>query len=269
MRTSLGIIAGSGSFPKILVQACRASGRGYFVLGLEGHADPAIVDAEPHGWIRLGEWSRGVGLLREAGVGDLVMAGPVRRPGLAEIRPDLGGAKVLARLAKSWLGDDTLLSAVARELEREGFRIVSPGELLEGHLATGGPYGAHRPDETASQDIDRGLDVVRAVGALDVGQAAVVQQSVVLGVEAVEGTDALIKRCAALQRPGAGAVLVKGPKPGQDRRFDLPAIGADTAAAAVEAKFAGIAVVAGGAFVFDRDYLVRIADGGGLFVVGV
>ncbi len=269
MRASLGIIAGGGSFPGRLVQACRASGRSYFVLGLEGNADPAIVDAEPHGWIRIGEWTRGLELLREAGVEDLVMAGPVRRPGFSEIRSDLGSARVVARLAKAWLGDDTLLGAVASELEREGFRIVSPGDLLDGYLAASGPYGAHSPDAAAREDIARGLDVLRAIGALDVGQAAVVQQSVVLGVEAAEGTDALIGRCAALQRAGAGAVLVKAPKPDQDRRFDLPVIGAETAAAAVQAKFAGIAVEAGGAFVFDRDDLVRIADRGGLFVVGV
>lgn len=266
---SLGIIAGGGSFPKRLVQACRASGRGYFVLALEGHADPAVVEPEPHGWVRIGDWSRGLGLLREAGVEELVLAGPVRRPGLGEIRPDMAGAKVLARLAKSWIGDDTLLGAIAGELEREGFRVVSPGDLLDTHLAARGPYGAHRPDAAAADDIARGLEVVRALGTLDIGQAAVVQQTVVLGIEAAEGTDALIERCAALQRPGPGAVLVKAPKPDQDRRFDLPAIGAETASAAVRAKFAGIAVEAGGAFVFEREQLVRIADGAGLFVVGV
>jgi len=269
MPVSLGIIAGGGSFPKRLVQACRASGRAYFVLGLEGHADPAIVDPEPHGWVRLGDWSRGIGLLRDAGVQELVMAGPVGRPGLSEIRPDFEGAKVLARLAKAWLGDDSLLGAVAAELEREGFRIISAGDLLDGFIAAAGVYGTHAPDAAAREDIARGLEVVRAIGALDIGQAAVVQQRVVLGVEALEGTDALIRRCAALRRPGAGAVLVKAPKPGQDRRFDLPVIGADTASAAAEAGFAGIAVEAGGAFVFDRDDLVRIADRGGLFVVGV
>jgi len=269
MAGSLGIIAGGGNFPRRLVQACRASGRDYFVLGLEGHADPEIVDGEPHGWVRIGDWSRGIELLRAAGVGDLVMAGPVKRPGLAEIRPDLEGAKVLGRLAKAWLGDDSLLGAVAGELEREGFRILSPGDLLQGFLATAGAYGSHMPSAAAREDIARGLEVVRAVGALDIGQAAVVQQHVVLGVEALEGTDALIRRCAPLQRAGAGAVLVKAPKPGQDRRFDLPVIGAETAKAATEAKFAGVAVEAGGAFVFDRDDLVRIADAGGLFVVGV
>ena len=269
MPASLGIIAGGGSFPKRLVQACRASGRPYFMLGLEGHADPEIVDPEPHGWIRLGDWSRGIALLREAGVEELVMAGPVRRPGLSEIRPHLEGAKVLARLAKAWLGDDSLLGAVAGELEREGFRIVSAGDLLDGFLAVAGTYGAHAPDAEARADIARGLEVVRAMGALDIGQAVVVQQQVVLGVEALEGTDALVRRCAALRRPGRGAVLVKAPKPAQDRRFDLPVIGAETASAAVEAGFAGIAVEAGGAFVFDRDELVRIADRGGLFVVGV
>ena len=175
----------------------------------------------------------------------------------------------MARLAKAWLGDDTLLGAVASELEREGFRIVSPGDLLDGYLAASGPYGAHAPDAAASEDIARGFEVVRAIGALDVGQAAVVQHKVVLGVEAAEGTDALIGRCAALQRPGAGAVLVKAPKPGQDRRFDLPVIGAETVRAAAEAKFSGIAVEAGGAFVFERDELVRIADRDALFVVGV
>jgi DUF1009 family protein len=125
------------------------------------------------------------------------------------------------------------------------------------------------PDAEAELDIAHGLHIVRALGALDIGQAAVVQQGLVLGVEAIEGTDALLQRCAALRRDGPGGVLVKVEKPGQERRADRPVIGPETVAKAAAAGLRGIAAEAGIVLVVDRDELVRRADAAGLFVVGV
>src|SRR5579885_1523358 len=132
-----------------------------------------------------------------------------------------------------------------------------------------GALGRVEPDAEAAADIAHGLRIARALGALDIGQAVVVQQGLVLGVEAIEGTDALIARCAGLRRDGPGGVLVKAAKPGQERRIDLPAIGARTVAAAAAAGLRGIAAEAGGALLLDRDEVVRRADAAGLFVVGV
>jgi DUF1009 family protein len=188
---------------------------------------------------------------------------------LLSLRPDWRAAKFLARVGYRALGDDGLLKAIIREFEGEGFRVVGADAILSSAVAPVGPLGRHAPDAQAEDDIALGFRIVRALGALDIGQAAVVQQGLVLGVEAIEGTDALIARCAGLRREGAGGVLVKAPKPGQERRADLPTIGPRTVEAAAAAGLRGIAIEAGASLVIDRAALVAAADRTGLFVVGV
>ena len=266
----LGIVAGSGALPGHVAAACQASGRPFFVLAIEGYADAALVADRPHAWIRLGAaGGRGIDLLKEAGVEDVVLVGAVRRPSLAALRPDRRTALFLAKIGRAAFGDDGLLGAVVRTLEDEGFRVVGPDAILREILAVEGVYGAVAPDADAWADIERGLTVARAIGALDIGQAAVVQQGLVLGVEAIEGTDALVARTAALRREGPGGVLVKVKKPGQETRVDLPVIGARTVENAAAAGLRGIAVEAGAALVVDRAAVVAAADRAGLFVVGV
>jgi DUF1009 family protein len=269
MPDRLGILAGSGELPLRLIEACRAGGRPVFVLAFEGAADPAPLRGVPHAWIRLGAAGEGMRLLHENGVVDLVMAGGVPRPSIWSLRPDWRAAKFFARIGYRALGDDGLLRAVINELEDEGFRIVGAHTVLNDALAPTGRFGRLGPDEQASSDIARGLEVARALGALDIGQAVIVQAGIVLGVEALEGTDALIARCGALKREGPGGVLVKAAKPGQERRADLPTIGAGTVAAAAAAGLRGIAVEAGATLVIDRAAVAAAADGAGLFVVGV
>jgi DUF1009 family protein len=268
-QPKLGIVAGGGALPGMLMEACRSAGRDFFVVAIEGHALAGPLADAPHGWIRLGQGGKGIEMMHEAGCRDLVFAGPVRRPGLMEMRPDARTAKFFARLGRAMIGDDSLLTAVVGEMEKEGFRVVAPDSILTEFLSIEGPYGRHRPDAEARQDIARGIEVVRGIGRLDIGQAVIVQQGVVLGVEAAEGTDNLIRRCAALHRDGPGGVLVKLRKPGQERRIDLPAIGEATVRLAAENRLAGIAVEAGGALVFERAAMTALADANGLFVVGV
>jgi DUF1009 family protein len=147
--------------------------------------------------------------------------------------------------------------------------VVAPHELVQGLLAAEGRYGRIGPDRQARIDIARGFAAAKAIGALDIGQAVVVQQGLVLGVEAIEGTDALIARVRTLRREGAGGVLVKVPKPRQERRIDLPAIGVETLEAAAAAGLRGIAVEAGGALIIDRAKVAARADALGLFVVAM
>ena len=260
MADKLGIVAGSGQLPGQLAAQCRAVGRDHYIVAIKGHADPAIIGDTPHSWIRLGEGGR---------VREIVFAGAVRRPSLLELRPDGRTAKFFARLGKAWIGDDSLLSALVKELEGDGFRVVAPETLLQEGLAVAGPYGRHAPDEAAAADIQRGLSVLSALAAQDVGQSVVVQQGIVLGMEAAEGTDALIKRCSSLHREGPRGVLIKAHKTGQERRVDLPVVGAATMRAAIEADLQGIAIEAGGTLVFERDEMIELADRAGLFLVGV
>ncbi len=268
MPGRLGIIAGSGALPRRLVNSCRAVGRDIFVLALEGAAEPRSLEGVPHAWCRLGAAAEGLALLRQNQVSELVLAGGVRRPSLGALRPDWRAAKLFARIGYRALGDNGLLSAVVEELEREGFRVIGADQLLVDGLAAEGPLGKSRPDAQAIADIEQGLRIARALGALDIGQAVVVQQGLVLGVEAIEGTDALLRRCARLRREGPGGVLVKIEKPGQERRADRPTIGPRTVALAAAAGLCGIAVEAG-TIVLDRDEVAAAADRAGLFVVGI
>jgi UDP-2,3-diacylglucosamine hydrolase len=266
----LGIIAGNGALPRRLVESCQAARRPVFVLAFEGEADQTTVAGVPHAWCRLGAAATALDLLHANAVTELVLAGGIRRPSLSALRPDWRAAKFFARVGYRALGDDGLLSAVVKELEREGFRVIGAEELLASDdLLAEGPLGRCRPSAEARADIERGLRLARAIGALDIGQAVVVQQGLVLGVEAAEGTDGLLRRCAGLRREGPGGVLVKAAKPGQEQRVDRPTIGPQTVVLAAAAGLQGIAAEAGMTLVVDRVEIIRAADLAGLFVVGI
>jgi hypothetical protein len=269
MADRLGIIAGGGALPRRLIECCRAAGRDVFVLALEGAAEPATVEGVPHAWCRLGAAAAGLAVLRENHVTELALAGGIRRPSLAALRPDWRAAKLFARVGYRALGDDGLLSAVIKELEQEGFRVIGADQLLDRALIPQGQLGRIRPDELSQADIKRGVRVARTLGTLDVGQSVIVQQGLVLGVEAIEGTDELLRRCATLRREGPGGVLVKVEKPGQEPRADRPTIGLRTVLLAAETGLRGIAVEANATIVLDRDDVIRAADQAGLFLVGV
>lgn len=265
----LGILAGGGELPRRLIAACRAAGRPCFVVAFEGHADPATVEGVPHAWSPLGAGGRVLDLLRGAAVREIVLAGAIKRPSLLSLKPDARGAAMLARIGLRALGDDSLLRAVVAELEREGFAVVGVTDVLGSLPAPLGILGRIAPDAQAQSDIRRGIEVARALGAVDVGQGVVVQQGIVLAVEAVEGTDAMLGRVATLRRDGPGGVLVKLLKPAQDRRVDLPTIGLTTIRQAKAAGLAGIAVQAGVTLVLDLEGVVAAADAAGLFLEGV
>ena len=269
MTATLGIVAGAGALPGKLVTACRAQGREVFVVALEGEAEADVIDSAPHAWVRLGAAGRMLRLLHEAGCEEVVLAGPIHRPALSRLRPDRRGARILSKLLTASGGDDSLLSVVVKELEGEGFRVVGADDVLAELLATPGCWGRLEPGPAATADIERGVAVVRALGTFDVGQAAVVQQGRVLGIEAAEGTDALLARCADLRLDGAPGVLIKLSKSGQQRRADLPTIGPQTVEHAASSGLAGIAVEAGVTLVLDRERVVELADGSGLFLCGV
>lgn len=269
MAAKLGIIAGGGDLPRLLIDTCLTENRDFHVFALEGQAEESTVDGVPHDWIRLGAGGTFLKRARALSVRDLVLAGSVRRPSLASLRPDWRTMSFLMRIGSKGLGDDGLLRRIIEALEEEGFRVVGVDSILAELKPEEGVLGRHRPDETAKSDIERGLDVLRALSAADVGQAVVVQQGMVLGVEAIEGTDALIDRCGALRRDGVGGVLVKIPKRGQESRTDLPTIGPETVRRAATAGLRGIAIAAGQTILIRRDAVVAGADEDGLFLVAV
>lgn len=269
-KPKLGILAGGGRLPELLVDACKQENRPYFILGFEGAVNPALLDGEPHKRIRLGAIGEALQTLKSENVGELVMAGRLKRPGLATLKPDGGGAKLLAKLGKSFFsGDNSLLSSIVNYLEEEGFTVVGADDVLSDLLAPPGLVGRIAPPKDTARDIEIGVKVAHTIGDLDIGQAVIIQQGYILGVEAAEGTDALIARCGELKRNVPyGGVLVKVKKPAQERRVDLPTIGVETVEAVARAGFSGIAVEAGGVLVIDRKGVALKADALGVFVVG-
>jgi UDP-2,3-diacylglucosamine hydrolase len=266
----LGILAGGGRLPGQIAAAAHATGRSVFIIGLEGFAEPAVLAPWPHEVVRIGAAGRILAALRAHGCRDLVLIGPVRRPSVFDLRPDAEGARMLARIGRAaFAGDDGLLAAVMKVLGDEGFRVVGAQDILTEALGPAGLLTRAVPDAAAMADIRRGIAVVHALGAVDVGQCCVVQQGIVLAVEAAEGTDAMLARCASLARPGAGGVLVKLVKPGQDRRADLPTIGPETIRGAIAAGLRGVAFEAGGTILAQRDAAIAAADAAGLFLLGL
>lgn len=267
--SKLGILAGGGAAPFQLVQACRASGRPFFVFCLDGYAASELGQGVDHAVVPLGALQKLKELCAREAIAEIVMIGHVRRPSLAEIKPDWLALKVLTKIGLGSLGDDGLLRNVGKVLEEEcGVRMVGVADVMAALLTPSGVLTAVRPDAQALDDIKRGCLVAQALGAQDVGQAVVVQQGLVLAVEAIEGTAALIARAGSLKRAGGGGVLVKLAKPQQDNRYDLPAIGPDTIRQLGEAGLSGVAVQAGRSLLLEREATIKAADEAGLFIVG-
>jgi DUF1009 family protein len=266
----LGIVAGAGQLPRRIVDRCRVQRRDYLLLLIAGHADPADYDGIAHRTVRVGAAGEMFQLLRQGGCREVVLAGKVERPSWRELRPDWRAAKFMAEFAlKPDKGDDALMSAIVATCEGEGFKVRAPAELLEEGERIPGALGRVLPDAEQLKDVKLGIDIARTIGRLDIGHSVVVQGGFVLGVEAAEGTDALIERCGRLRRAGGGPVLVKLRKPQQDPRADPPAIGPATVAQAASAGFSGIAIDAAGTLIIDQGATISAADRSNLFLLAV
>ncbi len=268
MSAKLGILAGGGALPRHVAAHCQKVGRPFFIIAFEGETDPETVQGVDHVWLRLGAAGQIIDHLKRANIRELVMAGGIKRPSLSSLRPDWRAARLFARIGLRALGDDGLLRAVIRELEDEGFTLIPLNAVLPRSFAPEGQFGSHPIDVQARADIDHGLMILSRISALDIGQAVVIQQGLVLGVEAIEGTDQLIDRSADLRRPGPAPILVKTRKIAQDQRADLPTIGPRTIERAARAGLRGIAIECGGTLILDYDTVVARADHYGLFLIG-
>lgn len=268
----LGIVAGGGEIPFILVEECKKRNKDFFVIFLEGHAQKKHARSEidyPNITIKLGEVGKGVKYLKQNNVKDIVMIGNVKRPSFVEIRPDWWTTKFLAKIARKAFGDDKLLKSIIYNLEKEGFNFVAVNDIVSSLLAPSGVLGRHKPDKKTRIDIKRGIDVALTLGKLDVGQSVIVQEGIVLAVEAIEGTDELIKRSQTLKRQGNKGVLVKMKKPNQDKRADLPTVGIKTLENVKKAGLGGVAIMAGATLIVGIDEFIKKADELGLFVISL
>lgn len=274
-RGPLGIVAGSGAFPAAVAQAAAAEGREVVFFLIRGFADPAL-ERFPHQWFRLGSLGTVTAWAKARGVREVVMVGALTRPRLADLGLDWTMLRLLPRIARLFRGGDNhLLSGVLGLVAEQGFTLVGAHEVAPRLLLPEGVLGAHAPSVRDRADMARGLSLIRTLGPFDVGQGVIVVDGLVAAVEAAEGTDQMLARYGEMRRtgrlrfPAGQGVLVKAPKPGQDRRVDLPSLGPQTVARAAEAGLAGIAFEAGGAIVPDATALVAAADTAGLFVIGI
>lgn len=270
----VGILAGGGSLPREIAEAVVARGGAVQIVALAGESDADFsgFPVTPVGWAQVGAMVRA---LKSANTSELVIVGSVRRPDLGALRPDLGFLRNLPAILRIITagGDDSVLTRVVRFFEGQGFHVVGPATVAPQLVVGAGPLGRVSASSEAAADIARGFAVVRALGFFDVGQAVVVARGRVEAIEGAENTDAMLARLGK-QRAGAGesgptGVLVKRPKPGQELRIDMPAIGPATVEAVANAGLAGIAVLAGGTLAAERPALVALADEREVFVQGV
>jgi len=276
ISSPVGLIAAGGVMPFAVADSLVARGIDPVLFALRGSCDPVKVTRFRYHWISIGQISRLTRLLRSENCRDLVFIGTLVRPALSEIRLDWGTLRVIPRVLAAFRGgDDHLLSGIGGILEQDGFRMVGIKDVAPDLLMPEGCLTRASPDENAAADIARGREVLHALSPFDIGQAAVVIDGHVVGVEDIEGTDGLLARVARLRAEGrirartARGALVKAPKSGQDLRFDLPTMGPRTVEGAAAAQLAGIAIVAGNTIVVDPQAVIEAADAASLFVTGL
>src|SRR6201987_1081035 len=271
----LAIICGGGSFPGAVADAVAARGRRPVMFGIKGWADPAVIGRYVHHWIALGQAGRFSRLAKAENCREVLFIGTVLRPPIKELRLDWHTIRLMPRVIRFFRGgDDKLLSGVAGIAESGGLRVVGVKDVAPELFVPEGVLGQQRPSPRDHGDIDHALKLIATLGPFDVGQAAVVADGHVIAVEAAEGTDYMLARIAELRRlgrvsaPPRVGVLVKAPKPGQDRRFDLPSIGPRTIELVARAGLAGIAVTAGSTMIAEAEAAIAAADRDKIFVSG-
>lgn len=270
IKNSVGIIAGSGMLPVMLVEYLKQKGQSVFVLALKGHADKSLFEKDTLlKEVRLGAIGKAFHLLKKNKVKDIVFIGGVKRPSLTEIYPDFKGLSLLTKLSLKALGDDGLLRLVIKEVENQGFNVKGIHELMPEVLVPKGVLTIQKPTKLDFSDIQRGFFVAKLLGQADVGQAVIVQQGMVLSLEGIEGTKALIERTKQLKRKGQGGVLVKVVKPNQEKRIDMPTIGPDTVQSVYNSGLKGIAVDADNVLLAEPEKTISLADKLNIFIVGI
>jgi len=265
--TPLGIIAGNGSFPFLVARAARRAGRRVVVVAIREETAPALAEeADEFHWVGLGQLGRCIDTLRAAGVQEAVMAGQVQhRQIFAQVMPDLKMLGVMARLLVK--STDSLIGGVAEALADAGITLLSSVALLQDQLASPGAMTGRSPSRAERRDIGYGRSVARTLAGMDLGQTVVVKDQAAVALEAMEGTDEVIRRAGRIA--GEGTVVVKVAKPRQDMRFDVPVVGQGTLAAMSEARARVLALDAAKTLLLDRRAFLEEAEGLGITVWGM
>lgn len=270
----LGIIAGLGDLPVQVAAAATERGQGVYVLRLKGFEEPAL-EAYPGEVAGIAQLGKAFKAFRSAGCEQICFAGIVKRPDFQALKPDLKGITLLPKaIAAAREGDDALLRFLIDVFEGEGFEVIGADEAAQSLTVQAGLMAGPDPTDEQMADLKKAADIAGQMGQLDIGQGAIVANGLILAVEAQEGTDQMLQRCATLPAQIRGTpearigVLVKRPKPQQERRIDLPTIGLNTIDLAAAAGLAGIGYEADGALMLNAEQIRTRADELGLFLYG-
>ncbi len=263
----IGIIAGGGQFPLLFIEAAKKAGRNVCVIAHKNETDERVANsADAHCWVKLGQLGKIISFFKKEGVAETVFLGTITKTRIFhDIMPDLKALTLWNKIDIKQ--DDAILRAIAGALEEEGIQVLESTLYLRNLLFPRGTLTKKKLSREQLKDVEFGWKNARAIGAMDIGQTVVVRECSVVAVEAIEGTDAAIKRGGTLAKEGA--VVVKVRKPGQDFRFDLPATGIQTIRSIAEVKGKVLAVEAGQSLIFDREAMLEEADKAGIVVVGV
>ena len=267
----LAIVAGRGDLPKMIIEKCQKNGNPFFLILLEGENSNSDFISYPHHVVHIGHTGKILKILRDNKATEIVFAGGINKPSMSNMKVDAKGTVLLSKILGAKLfGDDNVLSTVMNFFEKEGFKFLGADEIIDDLVAKAGVLGELKPEKDFWQDITIGKNAIKIISELDIGQSLVVQQKQIIGVEAIEGTDALIERSGNLQfKIGRKPVLIKMKKIGQNIKADLPSLGVQTIHNLHKANFAGIAVEAGSSLIINQKEVIRLANEYGLFLVGI
>jgi DUF1009 family protein len=264
----LALIAGTGELPELILEARAASGASTYIIAIKDQTPTSLTAHHPHGWFRIGAVGAMLEELRAQGITQLAMAGRITRPSLPHLFPDAEGRALLKALGGSLLtGDNQLLSRIINFLEARGVQVVGAHEIGASLTVQANILTHTKPDPLHYEDARTAIALLNAIAAFDVGQAVIMQAGCVLGIEGVEGTHALIERCAPFINPHErGAVLVKLPKASQDLRADMPSVGIHTLHALAKGKYAGLFIAAEHTLVLGKEAMIAQANHDKLFM---
>lgn len=261
MTKTLTLLAGGGTLPALLAKA--ATVEGYKVQTVTFQNQPQPENIKPDATFNIAAIGAILAHLKETKTTHVALAGHLAKPNILKLRPDATGLKLLPRLQKAGFGDDALLRTLTGYLTEQGFKVLSSTQLLPMLAAPKATLSKAKPTKAQTETINTGMHALKTMGPLDIGQALVIHNGVIIGVEGVEGTDALLQRCANLRnlkRGERGGWLIKAAKPGQTTLADLPTIGPRTLEILAQNHYAGVAVQAGKTLILDTPACLSIAN---------
>ena len=267
--SKIAIVAGNGFLPVQIIEKCIDLGKPYFLLVVNGHGEEVLKKYNSDCVLHLNKIGKAIKYLKKNNIIEIIMIGAVNRPALKNMFPDLWTTKFLASISSKMLGDDKVLSNLAIALEKEGFKIIAPENILPNILSKKGVMGKVSPQESHLRDIKIGFEIARNIGKYDIGQSLVIEDGLIIALEAIEGTAAMINRASKYKKSRSSAILIKVLKYNQEKRIDRPTIGVKTIEQIAKSGFAGIVAEANEVLIIDYEKTIETADKNNIFIQGI